>query len=400
MRSACLPALLFASAALAQALPLEAPGSGATLSVPRQASGAVTDGVGPPLTALPGGDDDAAPEGVDGDSAEADEADSSEAEAACAPGASDGGLLYSADLSDEELERRFVEDPSSLGSVSIGLAEAGRGMNAVQLEPGEAWQVVTPESAWGTQETIDGIKLVARRVRESVPTAMPLRVSHIGKKDGGYLRPHQSHQSGRDVDLGFYYQPGVNLQALTKRREHSLDLPANWALIRALATEVDAQFILVDRRVQRVLYEYALSIGEDKAWLDSLFDAGPDSLVRHARRHRDHFHVRFFAPRSQELGRRIQPILARQPDRNFAIHRVRSGDTLSHLAARYGSTVRLIQKANGLTGTVLRVGRTLHIPLRGPCTKCPLPPPLVLPARKLPPTSPEAGVGAFSTHTG
>jgi murein endopeptidase len=334
-----------------------------------------------------GADEDSA-DGVDDDVPEAGEAEGSEAGASCAAGG-DGGVLYSTDLSDDELARRFVEDPASLGSVSLGLAEAGRVMNAVRMPPGDAWTLVTPEHAWGTQETIDGLMRVARRVRDTVPAAAPLRVNHIGKKDGGYLRPHQSHQSGRDADLGFYYQPGVDLQALKGRREQLMDLAANWALLRALVTEVDVEFILVDRRIQKVLYDYALAAGEDKDWLDSLFH-GPDPLVRHARRHRDHFHVRFFAPRSQELGRRLQPLLAKRPEENVVIHRVRRGDTLGHLAMRYGSTVRLIQKANGLHGTLLRVGRTLKIPLRGPCTNCPLPPPLVLPARRLPPDRPEA----------
>ena len=84
----------------------------------------------------------------------------------------------------------------------------------------------------------------------------------------------------------------------------------------------------MDKRIQARLYDYALAQGEDKAWLDKLFHAGPDSLVKHARRHRDHFHVRFFASRSQELGRRIQPLLARQPEQNVVIHRVVKGDTL------------------------------------------------------------------------
>lgn len=332
-------------------------------------------------------DDDPA-ENANGDPAEAGEAEGSEAEGACAAGA-DGGVLYSGDVSDDELARRFVEDPSSLGSVSVGLAEAGRVMNAVHMEPGDAWTLVTPENAWGTQETVDGLELVAQRVHELLPNAPPLRVNHIGKKDGGYLRPHQSHQSGRDADLGFYYQPGVDLQALKKRREQSIDLAANWALIRALATEVDVQFVLVDRRIQKVLYDYALANGEDRDWLDTLFH-GPNPLVKHARHHRDHFHVRFYAPRSQELGRRVQPLLAKRPEENLVIHRVKKGDTLGHLAMKYGSTVRLIQKANGLNGTMLRVGRTLNVPLRGPCNNCPLPPPLVLPPRHLPPDRPKA----------
>jgi len=46
----------------------------------------------------------------------------------------------------------------------------------------------------------------------------------------------------------------------------------------------------------------------------------------------------------------------------FVVHKVRKGQTLSHIARRYGTTVRLIQAANGLRSTSLRVGQSLKIP--------------------------------------
>lgn len=299
----------------------------------------------------------------------------------------DGGLLYSQDLSDEALLKNFLGNLPALGSISVGLAEAGRLINGVQMSDGDAWTVVAPDEAWGTRETVVSLSVVARVVRERFPYVAPLRVNHISKKEGGYMRPHHSHQSGRDADLGFYYRAGMNPLTVKGPRENALDLPANWALVRALATQTDPQVILLDRRVQKVLYDYAISIGEDREWLDSVFNAGRRSLVQHVRRHRDHFHVRFFSARSQELGWRIQPLLAKRSDSNFVIHRVRGGDTLGHLAMRYGSGVKLIQRANGLTSNALRIGRTLNIPLRGPCTRCPLPPQVVLPPRRLPPAA-------------
>ena len=298
--------------------------------------------------------------------------------------ASDGGPVYSADLSDDELARRFREDLPSLGSISIGVTEAGRVVNAVRLPPGEAWTIADPERAYGTQETIDFLTTVANDVHSAYPQTQ-LRVGHIGAERGGWLRPHQSHQAGRDVDLGFFYQAGVDPGAPRQPREKLMDLAVNWALLRSVVINTDVQFVLLDRRVQRVLREYALLIGENKAWVDSLF-LGPDSLVKHAPRHRDHFHVRFYSARSQELGRRLVPILVARPDENLVIHRVAPGDTLGKLAARYGSTVRSIQANNGLaSATALRVGSTLRIPLRGPCTSCPIPPPLSVPPRRLPP---------------
>ena len=340
--------------------------------------------------------DEAAADAVDEAAPDEGEAEAAQLSAV----ATDGGLLYTADLPDAELERRWVKDPQSLGSISVGFAEAGRLINGVQLEPGEGWTVVVPEAAFGTEELIRALAAAASEVHAKFPSSPALRVNHIGKKEGGHLRPHVSHQSGRDVDLGFFYRDGVSPGAVHGPREKLIDPGANWALVRALVTHADVQVILVDRRVQKVLYDYALATGEDRAWLDRLFHAGADSLLQHARRHRDHFHLRVFAGRSQELGRRVQPLLAQRPEENVVIYRIKKGDTLGHIASRYGSTVKLIQKANGMKSTMLSVGRTVNVPLRGPCTQCPLPPPVKVPPRRLPPdveallaraASPDAG---------
>jgi murein endopeptidase/LysM repeat protein len=339
---------------------------------------------GPPDEEMRADDADAPTSDEDGEDTP-DGPGESEAEERAPDGAQPGlGYLYTSDLSDAELMRLWKESPEALGSVSVGFADSGRIINGVQVPPDADWTVVDPEAAWGVKEVVDDVATVIHEVRRQHPNAPALRVNHIGRKEGGYLRPHQSHQSGRDVDLAFYYRfevpPGAR-----GRREDMMDPALNWALIKALCIHTDVQVVLVDRRIQKVLYEHALDAGEDQAWLDSLFKAGPKSLVKHARRHRDHFHVRFYAPRAQELGRRVQPLLAQRPDQNIAFHRVRRGDTLGHLAMRYGSSVTAIRKANHMRNNFLSLGRVLQIPLRGACTRCPLPPPTVLPPRRLPP---------------
>ena len=47
---------------------------------------------------------------------------------------------------------------------------------------------------------------------------------------------------------------------------------------------------------------------------------------------------------------------------NAKVHRVRSGDTLSEIARRYGTTVSKLRSANGLTSNRLRIGQELKIP--------------------------------------
>lgn len=327
-----------------------------------------------------------------GDTEDADEP--SEAAAAAKQAVLDPALRYSRDLSDDELTRLWRETPDELGSVSVGFADQGRLLNAVHLEDGDAWTVARRDLAWGTQETIESLVTAFRAVRKLFPGARA-RLSHIGLQTGGWLRPHKSHQSGRDADLGFFYKgdgrPGGRLKNIVK----AFDLPRNWALIKALITQSDVQIVWVDRGIQKILRDHALKTGEDKAWVDRIFRAGKDSLLQHARRHHDHFHVRFYAPRSQELGRRLQPLLALRPEHNVTLHKVKPGQTLGHVAKAYGLSVQALMRANHLKRTFLAASQRLLVPLRKPCTKCPLPPPVEVPPRCLPP-EPAWGQAAVS----
>lgn len=304
---------------------------------------------------------------------------------AAPPGTPD--VRYTADLPDGELERLWKESPDALGSISIGFTDEGRLVNGQRFPDGEGWMVVDPERSYATQETIDAVITAVREVRAQFPDAHPLRVNQISAREGGWLRPHKSHQNGRDVDLAFYYPTPEPVRA--RERERYIDVPKTWALVKAIVTRTDVQMVLLDRRVQKVLYDFALRSGEDKGWLDSVFNH-PSPVVKHARRHRDHLHVRFFSPRAQELGRRVAPLLALRPEQNVRMHRVRRGDTLGAIAARYGSSVAMLRKANRMRGSFLRISQVLKVPLQGPCTRCPVPPPVVLPERRLPPPKPEA----------
>ncbi|RKG79469.1 LysM peptidoglycan-binding domain-containing protein [Corallococcus exercitus] len=360
--------------------PVSASGAPAAMPSPAEVAAVVTDAAvrENPCPVEPEEEDDEATAATDDEGV----SEEGEMQAPLAP-AAPAGPLYTADLSDEALTEAWKKDPSTLGSMSIGFVESGRQLNSVRVPDDKDWLVVSPEIAYGTQETVDYVVAAIRAVRAQYPNVPPLRVNRLSTKDGGYLRPHKSHQNGRDVDLGFYYPTAEPVRE--RERERYIDVAMNWALVRSLVVNTDVQMILVDKRVQKVLYDYALSIGEDKAWLDSLFNAGFNSLIKHARRHRDHFHVRFFNGRAQELGRRVAPLLALQPDQNLMMYKVRNGDTLGGIAMRHNSSVVAIKKANRMRNTFLSIGRRLVIPLKGPCTHCPIPPPVQLPPRRMPP---------------
>ena len=296
-------------------------------------------------------------------------------------------------LSDEELTRLIEFDAALLGTLSIGAPGGGLLLNGVALPDGPRW-VTTPTAApWATSETITAIQTAVDTVHDLFPDTPPIVIGDISDQDGGRLKRHETHQAGRDVDFGFYLKSGQG-PWFVPGTAANLDLPRNWALVRALVARTDVETILLDTRVQRLLYKYALSISEDKDWLDRVFQfsrGSKSAIIRHVRGHRNHYHVRFYSPVAQELGRRAHPIMVQlgllAPPVFTVRHVVRPGQTMGHLAAKYGTSIRAIKQANGLSSTLLRAGRAYRIPVRG---VAPPPQPLMMPQRILPPSTPDA----------
>jgi penicillin-insensitive murein endopeptidase len=295
-------------------------------------------------------------------------------------------------LSDEDLARRVELDVTSLGSLSIGAPGSAMLINPVTLDPGPYWEISERAEVFGTAETIDAIGAALGKVHEVFPDAHPIIVGDISDEDGGRLKRHQSHQGGRDVDLGFFFKAGAP-SSFVAGTAANLDLPKNWALVRSLVTCTDVETILLDTRIQRLLYKYAASIGEDQAWLNEVFffaRGSKSAIVKHVPGHRNHYHVRFYNPIAQELGRRVHPILVElklvDPPVYTVRHLVRSGQTLGQLAARYGTSVPAIRRANGMSSSFLRAGRSYRIPVRAAA-----PPslPVTVPYRLLPATTPD-----------
>lgn len=297
------------------------------------------------------------------------------------------------DLSDDELLARIESDPTSIGSLSIGTPGRASLFNGVTLQPGPRWQIAPNADSYATSETIAFLEAAVDTVFELFPETQPVVIGDISAEGGGHLKRHRSHQGGRDVDVGFYYKGGKT-SWFVPATPANFDLARNWALVRALVTRTDVQLILLDMRVQRMLYKYALGMGEEKSWLDRVFQCGrglSNTVVQHVVGHRTHYHVRFYNAVAQEMGRRAQPLLVElnlmKPAVYTVPHVVRKGQTLGRLAGRYGTSVRAIMQANGMRTTRLTVGRTYQIPRRG--SAAPPSEPLVVPHRVLPSTTPE-----------
>jgi len=293
-----------------------------------------------------------------------------------------------AKLSTKQLAKMLDTNRAALGSASLGGTSSGALFNGVQMPKGTQYKVVNPSQTWGTQETVNNLVKIIRKVNKQFPKTLPLRIGDISEKQGAHIPPHHSHQSGRDVDLGFYYTK-IN-RWYTRAHDGNLDVARTWALVRAAATETDVEVIFLDRAVQKMLRKHAERIGEASKWLDKIF-GGPTTtlrpLIRHAKGHRTHLHVRFYNPIAQETGRRIYRLLINKKlisrPTYYIKYRVKRGDTLIRIARRFKTTVRAIKRANRLRSNRIYTRRKYRIPRRGGVRQSNKP--AVIPERRLPP---------------
>lgn len=301
------------------------------------------------------------------------------------PGGGTGWLAGSPEPDHEAVRLLIQLDPSALGPLSIGSPDAGLLFNPQPMPEGPLWTIRNPVETYGTAETIAFLTEAIGAVEREFPGSPRVVIGDISRRDGGRLNRHASHQVGRDVDLGFYYRTGETDRFFRPGRTQ-LDVARTWALVRALIVETDVNRIFLDRSIQRPLYEHAVEIGEDQDWLDDVFGrhtAGKDAIIQHVRRHADHLHVRFYNRRAQEWGRVAYPMLVKAglvPGPTVT-HRVRRGETLTHLSQRYGTSTSAIRAANGLRGSIIRAGRRYVIPVRRIPTESE---PFVIPPRRLP----------------
>jgi hypothetical protein len=158
----------------------------------------------------------------------------------------------------------------------------------------------TPWKGWATATTVATLDLVLREWERRFPKRQPILIGNMSARDGGRLQPHSSHQSGRDVDLS-YPQIWDRKEELNWRTmgASNLDRELTWSLIELLHETGGVEVILIDTKLQKLLFEYALESGrysekQLENWLEYPRSVGAGNpLVRHVRGHEDHVHVRF-----------------------------------------------------------------------------------------------------------
>jgi LysM repeat protein len=161
-----------------------------------------------------------------------------------------------------------------------------------------------PERTYAAAHVVDHTLNAIHEARQSFPNAHRLAIGDLSDQDGGPLSGHASHQSGRDIDIGFYFRklPAGYPDEFVDASKDNLDADATWALlesfVRSAGQPGGVEKVFIDYEVQGWLYEAARRDGWSKTKLVDVFQY-PDGhhakhgIVRHVANHRDHMHVRF-----------------------------------------------------------------------------------------------------------
>ncbi len=190
-------------------------------------------------------------------------------------------------------------------SESVGFPSAGSLEGGVPMLEGKGRRILAiPWKTWGTATTVAMLDVLLDRW-EARGNVQPILVGNMANRTGGRLEPHSTHQSGRDVDLGYpqVLASGAELN-WQEMNGKNLDAAETWALLFLLADSGAVEEIYIDRELQKLLHDYALSKELlSKAalakWMEYPRPTGTAAFIQHVPGHTDHLHVRFSCAQGQ-----------------------------------------------------------------------------------------------------
>lgn len=190
-------------------------------------------------------------------------------------------------------------------ATTVDSGRSGRLKDAVRLPDGEGWYLKNPDESWGTPRTVAVVQQALTAWRARHPDDPPLVVGDISRRHGGWFPPHRSHRDGRDIDIGLPARDKRPLKHFA-RLGRELDAESTWDIIEEFLRTGEVQLILLDSRLQRPVRAVAEKRGYTEADLALLFQwpRSPRSrgaIIRHARGHADHLHIRIRRPEDPAL---------------------------------------------------------------------------------------------------
>lgn len=200
-------------------------------------------------------------------------------------------------------------------SESVGHPNEGKLVGGIRVDTSLPYVRAMPGAAkgdvlWGLPSLVMAVEDAARAVAKKHPGAV-LAVGDLSKKNGGEVDRHNSHESGRDVDLGFYLTDKKGKPAHPREfvkvdetlaaggKGVHFDVEKNWLLVQSLLTNPKARVshVFVASPLRHALLAYARPrVSRALLTRAQLVLMQPTEAAAHD----DHMHVRVSCPKSSD----------------------------------------------------------------------------------------------------
>lgn len=192
----------------------------------------------------------------------------------------------------------LYSDRAEPPSESVGEVASGSLVNGVPLPTHPGFVVRHRERTYMTAEAAEHLLRAFDNLRQGDDEPPRLQIGDASRARGGRLDSHRSHQSGRDVDIDYFYLRCRETCGHHRISPSDLDAERQWRLIEPWLREGSVEYIFIDHALQEPLYEAARRAGASRAELSRWFQWPRASdqrygTIRHVPSHADHMHVRF-----------------------------------------------------------------------------------------------------------
>ncbi len=259
--------------------------------------------------------------------------------------------------------------------LSIGDPQKGRLLFSHKLQSLFGLHVLDSDEAYTTYEVAMTLYALNAIVRVVHPNGSDLMVNDISQINGGVFKPHKTHQNGVDVDLR-YYLKNVPPNDHEKRFVHPsiLDEKRMWTLLQLLVQYELAESVLMDKSLQKALYDYAI---KELKWTPqkiSKYLSYPRGrgLVKHVPNHYHHFHIRFYVGTADQVIEGFDEIDMPKAEKIYQQHieqktgfyeyAIRDGQTLGAVANEQKVKLKDLLNWNNMTeNSIIRAGQIIKI---------------------------------------
>lgn len=195
---------------------------------------------------------------------------------------------------------------------SIGRPSKGKLVGGVSIDPDgdrEGYGYVLGAGRtrlFGTPIAVAGVKNCAARYRSVYPKGKgpPINIGDLSARHGGPAGPHVSHQSGRDVDIGYLTIPPQSRGVFDREATaENLDVPKQWILTECFINpnrSPNVKVIFISETVTKKLRDHVEKIYRKNPAMKRRYLKWMDERLRPDQEHLTHMHVRFRCAKSDK----------------------------------------------------------------------------------------------------